>query len=156
MREPNVYELLMLFPSKVKRYASLLAERHISDDRIKPQHLTFIPYIAEFDGISQKDLNVFLQFDKSYVSTVVRELIDMGLVYNDGAGKTYSLHLTEEGRKVNDVCEKIIRASCEGLLDGFTEEDLQQFTETFTRFSNKLDALVTELEKEDSDSENDS
>lgn len=156
MREPNVSELLMLFPAKVKRYSSMLANRHIADDRIKPQHLTFIPYIAEFDGISQKDLNVFLQFDKSYVSTVVRELIDLGMVYNDGAGKTYSLHLTAEGRKVNDVCEKIVRISCENLLDDFTEQELQQFTDIFTRFSNRLDVLVAELEKENDDSKNDS
>lgn len=150
MRGPTVSEMMMLYPTKVKRYMMAVSNRFLKDGSIKPQHLLFIPYIGEYDGISQKDLNSLLKFDKSYVSTVVRELIEMGLVYNDGPGKTYSLHLTDNGRNINVICTMMTSLAQDNLLSEFTREELEQFADFFTRLNNKLDRMLENL----SDSEN--
>lgn len=145
MDEFRVSDMLMKYPNKIKRYIILSAVRFLDDEVLKPQHFIFIPYIAEHDGISQKELNRYLQFDKSYISTMVRELIEMGLVYNDGHGKSYSLHLTEKGYGIYTICIKVSEKAQRELLMDFTEEELKCFSDVFTRFNDKLDSMLDEL-----------
>lgn len=145
LREFKVSNMLMMYPNRIKRYVILSANRFVDDDRIKPQYFMFIPYIAEYDGISQKDLNSYLRFDKSYVSTIVRELIEKDMVYNDGSGKTYSLHLTDRGRELYAVCLTVSEKAQRELLEDFTEEELKCFSDVFTRFNDKLDRMLDEL-----------
>ena len=137
----ELIDLMMVFPRKMSMFTRAVASKYLKDSRIKPYHLMMIHGIGSGDGISQKDLVEMLPFDKSYISTGVRELIDMGLVYNESEGKVHSLRLTDMGRDLMAMGEMmfdLIQGSLTSILDA--EE-----RETLVRLMKKVNAHTDEL-----------
>ena len=137
----ELIDLMMVFPRKMSMFTRAVASKYLKDSRIKPYHLMMIHGIGSGNGISQKDLVEMLPFDKSYISTGVRELIDMGLVYNESEGKVHSLRLTDMGRDLMAMGEMmfdLIQGSLTSILDA--EE-----RETLVRLMKKVNAHTDEL-----------
>ena len=97
-RGDDAIRLVVSFPKKMNLCMKGYADKYLRDTRIKPPYLILIFHIGKRDGLSQKELIDEVPYDKSYISTMVHDLIDLGLVYNDSSGKLHSLHLTDQGR----------------------------------------------------------
>lgn len=108
MIDDEYLRILMTIPTKINKCIDLLGEEYLSDAGLKPYYVQYILYINEHDGISQKDLNAVIPFDKSRISVVIHQLTDRGYVYNDSNGRNNSLHLTEKGKEVVPICKMFL------------------------------------------------
>lgn len=137
-------QISMYLPEKINKCINLLATEYLKDTNLKPYYVPYILNIERVDGISQKQLKVLIPFDKSRISVVVHELIDKGLIYNDGVGRNSSLHLTDDGRASYSVCKMffdIVKKEIFGWDDDIEEEIRRQNK----MFNDRLDALIEKL-----------
>lgn len=123
----ELIDLMMVFPRKTANISRLIVSKYLKDSRIKPHHLMMLKALSEGDGMSQKDLCEILPFDKSYISTGVRELIDMDLAVNRGEGKIHRLYPTDLGRDIasmGDMMFDLVESSMFGFLSDEERESL--------------------------------
>ena len=139
---------LVSFPRKMNQCMRLMTARYLKDTRIRPHYLIFISTIGCNDGISQKELNEHIAYDKSFVSTVVRELIELGFVTNDGSGKTHSLHLTDSGRDVFAMSGMMFALLDKSLFDALTEEEKEALNGIMEKIDTRIDEIIAEYSKE--------
>ena len=85
-RVHDAIRLVGSFPKKMNLCIKGYAVKYLRDTRIKPPYRILIFHIGKSDGLSQKELIDEVPYDKSYISTMVHDLIDLGLVYNDSSG----------------------------------------------------------------------
>lgn len=104
--EDEYIQMMLYMPEKINKCISLLADNYIEDSNIKVYYMPYLINLKVRDGMSQKDLKCNISCDKSRISVVIHELIDLGFVYNDAKGRNSSLHLTEKGKKAYEVCKK--------------------------------------------------
>ncbi len=88
-----------MYPDRMSRFVRVCSEESLAGTALKPHHVPFIIAIGSNSGISQKDLCARIPVDKSRVSTVVHELMSLGLAYNGSKGKTWAIDLTDAGRE---------------------------------------------------------
>lgn len=125
---------------------SILANEYLKDTKIKSYYLPYIAHIKYHDGLSQSDLKEFIPFDKSRISVVVRELVDLGLVYNSATGRNSCLHLTENGLNAFSLCKMFMNLLKKEIFVLTPEE------ETFVRKLNlslneRLDGILAKYDK---------
>lgn len=142
--------ILIAFPRKMNQCIRLMSSHYLRDTRIRPHYLFFIGTIGRHDGISQKELNEHIGYDKSFVSTVVRELIDLGFVTNDSSGKTHSLHLTESGRDIYAMATMMFDLLDRNLFDVLTDEEKESLRSIMTKIDSRVDGFIDTYSKDGS------
>lgn len=138
-------EIIMCFPGKMKQCMRLIAMQYLQGTNIRPHYLPYISCIGQNDGVSQKELNEMIPVDKSHVSTVVRELMDLGLVYNSGTGKVHSLHLTDSGRNIMATSQMMFDIVESKMFKDLSDEEMEQFDRIIKVIDARVDALIYEL-----------
>ncbi len=146
----ELIDLMMIFPRKMGMFSRTLVSKYLKDTRIKPYHLMLIHNIGLGDGISQKDLAEELPFDKSYISTGVRELMEMGLVYNESEGKVHSLKLTDAGRDIKAMGAMMFDLIQNSLLGVLSEEERQTLVSLMRKVDMHADELIARMDEKDS------
>ncbi|MBE6514059.1 MAG: winged helix-turn-helix transcriptional regulator [Thermoplasmata archaeon] len=141
---------MLQFPQKIRKCITGLSSSYLEGTELKPQHLKYVAVIAFCDGISQKDLAEKTLMDKSSVSYMVKELTDLGLVYNSGSGKVSSLRLTEEGRRAAVLAWTIGDLLEERIMSCMAPEERQQFVASVRKIVARVDELNSEFDDVDS------
>ena len=137
--EYQVLEPLLLYPDKMARFVRISSEKGLEGTPLKPHHIPFIIAIGNGGGISQKELCARIPVDKSRVSTVVHELMLMGLAYNGSGGKTWSLELTDAGREAFLNVEKMISSMCDEVFGFLSKEELDAFLSTAAKVESRIE-----------------
>ena len=140
--------LILGFPKKMSQCMRLVASAYLKDSSVKPQYLTIIYHLGTNDGISQKELNEVVPFDKSYISIMVHDMIDIGLIYNDGEGKQHSLHLTDRGRDVYVMSRMMFDLLDRNLFDVLTDEEKESLRNIMGKLDSRLDKLMADFSQE--------
>lgn len=141
---------MLQFPQKIRRCITGMSSSYLEGTDLKPQHLKYVAVIAFFDGISQKDLAEKTLMDKSSVSYMIKELTDLGLVYNSGSGKTSSLRLTEEGKRAAVLAWTIGDLMEEKVMSCMPLEEREQFMASVRKIVARVDELNAEFDGLDS------
>lgn len=81
---------------------------------------------------------------------MVRELIELGFVTNDGSGKTHSLHLTDSGRDVFAMSGMMFALLDKSLFDALTEEEKEILSGIMEKMDARIDGIIAEYSKDDS------
>ena len=139
--------LILGFPKKMSQCMRLVASAYLKDSSVKPQYLTIIYHLGTNDGISQKELNEVVPFDKSYISTMVRDMTDLGLVYNDSTGKVHSLHLTDQGRDIYAMSRMMFELLDRNLFDVLTEEEKDTLGIIMRKLNDRANQIMEDLSK---------
>ena len=134
-RGDDAIRLVVSFPKKMNQCMKGYADKYLKDTRLKPPYLILIFHIGKRDGLSQKELIDEVPYDKSYISTMVHDLIDLGLVYNDSSGKLHSLHLTDQGRDIY------------AMSDVLTDEEKDVLAEIMRKLDARADHIMEGLSK---------
>lgn len=134
--------MFMCFPNKITKCFRNIVSKYTADTQIKPYHIPFIAYVGYNGGVSQKDICNQLSLDKSRVSTVIHELMDMGLVVNESDGKVTSIHLTESGKNMMVMCQILRELMHSLILQGFTEEEVDQLYKFTDRLNRRMDEIL--------------
>jgi DNA-binding MarR family transcriptional regulator len=140
--EYQVLEPLLLYPDKMARFVRISSEKGLEGTPLKPHHIPFIIAIGNGGGISQKELCARIPVDKSRVSTVVHELMLMGLAYNGSGGKTWSLELTDAGRKALLMAEKTVSSICDDAFGSLSQEELDSFASVVSKIESRIYFLM--------------
>ena len=140
--EYQVLAPLLLYPDKMARFIRVSSEKGLEGTSLKPHHIQFILAIGSGGGLSQKELCARIPVDKSRVSTVVHELMLMGLVYNGSGGKTWSLELTDAGRKALLMAEKTVSSICDDAFGSLSQEELESFASAVAKIESRIDHLT--------------
>ena len=137
-RGDDAIRLVVSFPKKMNQW---------KDTRLKPPYLILIFHIGKRDGLSQKELIDEVPYDKSYISTMVHDLIDLGLVYNDSSGKLHSLHLTDQGRDIYAMSRMMFELMDRNLFDVLTDEEKDVLAEIMRKLDARADHIMEGLSK---------
>ena len=133
---------LLTYPDRMSRCLKVLAEESLEGTALKPHHVPFIFAVGTRDGVSQKELCAVIPVDKSRVSTVIPELMGMGLVYNGSSRKTWEVRLTDAGREAFRTIEKGVSSLCEEVFGPFSEEDLKSFVGMTVKVNARIDEVM--------------
>jgi DNA-binding MarR family transcriptional regulator len=148
--ESSISFTMVRFPQKIRRCITGLSASYLDGTDIKSQHLKYIAIISFNDGISQKELSEKIMMDKSSVSYMIKDLTDLGLVYNSGSGKVSSLHLTDEGRRVAVLARTIGDLLEERIMSCLTPEEREQFISSMRKIVARVDELNAQFDDVDS------
>ncbi len=144
----DAIRLVVSFPKKMSLCMRGYAEKYLRDTRLKPPHILLIFHVGRRDGISQKELIEEIPYDKSYISTLVHDLIDLGLVYNDGSGKLHSLHLTDQGRDIYAMSRMMFELMDRNLFDVLTDEEKDSLEIIMRKLDDRANRIMSDLSKE--------
>lgn len=147
MDNKDSIRMMLAFPRKMNQCVRMYADNYLHDTRIKPQYLLLISLIGNSDGISQKEINEDIPFDKSYISTMVRELIELGFVYNDSSGKLHSLHLTDQGKDIYAMSRMMFDLLDRSLFEVLTDEEKDQLASIMKKLDARTAELVSDFSK---------
>lgn len=135
-------DLLMVFPRKMNLLGRTLINRFLKDTRLRTYHLMILKGVSNADGISQKDLVGSIPFDKSYISTGVRDLIEWGYVRNDSDGKTYSLSITDSGRDIVGMSDMLFDIMEQNIMNTLSEEEREILSSTMRKLNMYADQVL--------------
>ncbi len=144
----NPEDVFMCLPDKMHKFFKIVTTKYLVNTQIKNYHIPFIIFFGYNPGASQKDIASYLPIDKSRVSTVIRELINLGIIVNESEGRLTSIRLTENGNNLFAMSKMLQEILHNSLFADFTEEEIRQFSEMAHRLDSKMDAI---LEKAESD-----
>lgn len=146
----ELIDLMMVFPRKTGNISRILVSKYLGDSRIRPHHLMILRTVADNDGTSQKDLAERLPFDKSYISTGVRELIDMGMLLNGSEGKVHKLKVTPLGKDIVAMGNMLFDLVDQAIFGNLTEEERQSLMAIMRKIDAHTDELTEKLTGTDS------
>ena len=146
-RGDDAIRLVVGFPKKMNLCMRGYADKYLRDTRIKPPYLILIFHIGRREGISQKELIDEVPFDKSYISTMVRDMTELGLVYNDSTGQVHSLHLTDQGRDIYAMSRMMFELLDRNLFDVLTEEEKDTLGVIMRKLNDRANQIMEDLSK---------
>ena len=144
-RGDDAIRLVVGFPRKMNLCMRGYADKYLRDTRIKPPYLILIFHIGRREGISQKELIDEVPFDKSYISTMVRDMTELGLVYNDSTGKVHSLHLTDQGRDIYAMSRMMFELLDRNLFDVLTEEEKDTLGVIMRKLNDRANQIMEDI-----------
>lgn len=143
----DMVDFLMIFPRKMHLVGRAVASKYLKDTRIKSSHLMVLKGISDMDGASQRDLCESIPFDKSYISTVVRELIDMGFVVNEASGKVHSLRLTDSGKDMMAMGTMLFDIIDNEIFGVLTDEERNCMTDIMYKINSHIDEVLAQYDE---------
>mgnify|MGYP004462202377 FL=1 len=146
----DLIDLMMVFPRKASNVSRTMVSKYLGDSRIKPYHLLILRVMSNHNGVSQKDLVDRLPFDKSYISTGVRELMDMGMIVNESEGKVHSLRLTDLGKDIVVMGNMTFMLVDQAVFGFLTKEERQTLIELMRRIDAHTTDLMNQISESDS------
>lgn len=138
----EIFERLEVFSDKIKKCIRYLLGPELKEMGLKSYHPLFLLPIERESGMSQKDLRECVPYDKSRVSMVVGELIAMGLVTDEGRGKTSVLRLTDSGREACRSFREMMESFNGEILSVLTEEELSMFLLCMHKLGSRVDGII--------------
>lgn len=148
--EKTVFATLMCFPARIKQCMDTIVASYMPDSRIRMPHLMTVAVIGSLDCPSQKGIREHLPFDKSYISIIVRELIEQGYVVNRGEGKIQSLELTENGRNLEAVSRMIRDIIGANLFRDLDDDERRVFETCLGKLEGRIDIINKSYSSKDS------
>ncbi|MCQ2069836.1 MAG: MarR family winged helix-turn-helix transcriptional regulator [archaeon] len=138
-------KMFTYIPNRIGKWLKTMADEYFEGTELRSYQVPFIIAISEHEGITQKELKALIPCDKSRISVIVNELIEMGFVEDRCAGRQTALHLTEEGRVVLATCKIFTDLAKHKLTSCFTPEEKVIFKSYLKRLDEHLDVLNKEL-----------
>ncbi len=140
-------DLMMIFPRRMNAVGKAVTMRYLKDTRLKAHHMMILAGIGSSGGASQKGLAECLPYDKSYISTGVRDLIEMGYVRNDAEGKVHELHLTDSGKEIHIMCDLLFDTIQKDLLSVLDPEEREMLRKSLQKIYHKSDEIIDSYTK---------
>ena len=101
-------------------------------------------YIFLNEGCSQKELSQNCNEETATLSTVLSNLERKKLIIrtpNNDDRRAYKIYPTDEGRKVMELIDDEVKKAMEEALEGFTEDEVNQFSDYIDRVYKNLKEL---------------
>lgn len=142
MQATELFEKLEVFSDKVKKCIRYLLGPELKEIGLKSYHILFLLPIERSSGMSQKDLRECVPYDKSRVSMVIGELVALGMVIDEGKGKTSVLRLTDAGEDACCRFRNLMTGFNSEIISVLAEGELEEFVGCMDKFSVRIDEIL--------------
>jgi DNA-binding MarR family transcriptional regulator len=102
----------------------------IGDSDLTPRQYAVLLTVAQNEGLSQTQLVERTGVDRSTLADIVRRMLKKGLLQRRRTkedARAYAVRLTDQGRRVLDACEPLVKRVEQRILDALPEENRMQF-----------------------------
>lgn len=147
--DEDLIERFEIFSDKIKKCLKYVAEPYLEKEGLRIYHAIFLRIIESEPGASQKSIKARVPYDKSRVSMVITELLELGLVRNTSSGKLSSLVLTDKGTAVSESTKKIFSDFRRSLFSDLSEEEFVTFIACMDKFDRHLDGILSKHSRSD-------
>lgn len=117
----------------------------LSKHDITVQQSRVLKYILsnnEKSFINQKDIENFMNLKGSSVSSLIKTMIDKGLIIKTQSpldGRHYNLTVTEKGKELDKIAFNIFKEFNINLINGISEDELNHFKDILYRIDRNID-----------------
>jgi DNA-binding MarR family transcriptional regulator len=102
----------------------------IGGSELTPRQYAVLLTVAQNEGLSQTQLVERTGVDRSTLADIVRRMLKKGLLQRRRTkedARAYAVRLTDEGRRLLDACEPLVKRVEQRILDALPEENRSQF-----------------------------
>jgi DNA-binding MarR family transcriptional regulator len=102
----------------------------IGGSDLTPRQYAVLLTVAQNEGLSQTQLVERTGVDRSTLADIVRRMLKKGLLQRRRTkedARAYAVRLTDEGRRLLDTCEPLVKRVEQRILDALPEENRSQF-----------------------------
>lgn len=102
----------------------------IGESDLTPRQYAVLLTVAENEGLSQTQLVERTGVDRSTLADIVRRMLKKGLLQRRRTkedARAYAVRLTDEGWRVLNACEPLVKRVEQRILDALPEENRGQF-----------------------------
>ncbi|TXK78371.1 MarR family winged helix-turn-helix transcriptional regulator [Paenibacillus sp. N3.4] len=106
--------------------------------------------LAEEDGINQKLLAIRAEKDQTNMTRILDQLERKGLVERSANAedrRSFLIHITTQGRALNDILLPIEKKVIDSLLQGFSEEQEANLRKLLSQLTNRANELIKNMEE---------
>lgn len=104
----------------------------IGDTDLTPRQYAVLLTVAQNEGLSQTQLVERTGVDRSTLADIVRRMLKKGLLQRRRTkedARAYAVRLTDEGWRVLNICEPVVKRIEQRILDALPEGNRDQFLE---------------------------
>jgi len=102
----------------------------IGESDLTPRQYAVLLTVAQNEGLSQTQLVERTGVDRSTLADIVRRMLKKGLLQRRRTkedARAYAVRLTDEGWRVLNACEPLVKRVEQRILDALPEENRTQF-----------------------------
>lgn len=118
---------------------SSYVKKQLEPFNLAPEQNLIMMMLWEKDGISPNELSTKLNKDKANIARMISSLEKKGYIkkIEDPSDKrTFKVHLTEDGKKLECIVLPILKKTSETVLNGITEEQLIELRNLISKMIN--------------------
>lgn len=118
---------------------SSYVKKQLEPFNLAPEQNLIMMMLWEKDGISPNELSTKLNKDKANIARMISSLEKKGYIkkIEDPSDKrTFKVHLTEDGKKLECLVLSILKKTSETVLNGITEEQLIELRNLISKMIN--------------------
>ena len=144
----NNDSIQMLF-MKVAHMYFTRTYRQLADTGLHPGQLPMLKLLGETDGLSQREISVWLHIKPPTVNVSLKRMESSGLIErrpDSNDLRITRIYLTDEGRTLHEKILELNRHNEEILLKGFTESERCLIKRFFRQFINNLESTPDEMD----------
>ncbi|MDA3847134.1 MAG: MarR family transcriptional regulator [Vallitaleaceae bacterium] len=131
-----------------QRMLNAFLRQRLENTDINPSMFMFLLQLVGHDGLSQKQINDSMQYNKGVVTRIANQLEKKGYIIrksNDQDHRAYRLHLTKKAENFQPTMINILKEWNEVILSDETEEAIETLNTTLERIATKSINKVKEV-----------
>ena len=144
------FETFTVLINRINRNIRKIKNAKMAEYDLRSVHISCLYYLYTIEGLTATDLCERCEEDKATISRALDYLEKNGyLVCKSTAAKKYksTFILTEKGREVGEKISDKIANVLDEVSDDLSEDERVRFYRSLSLISERLDAIVQQLEK---------
>ncbi|MCI5857255.1 MAG: transcriptional regulator [Agathobacter sp.] len=145
------FETFTVLINRINRNIRKIKNAKMAEYDLRSVHISCLYYLYTIEGLTATDLCERCEEDKATISRALDYLEKNGyLVCKSTAAKKYksTFILTEKGREVGEKISDKIANVLDEVSDDLSEDERVRFYRSLSLISERLDAIVQQLEKQ--------
>lgn len=145
------FETFTVLINRINRNIRKIKNAEMAEYDLRSVHISCLYYLYTIEGLTATDLCERCEEDKATISRALDYLEKNGyLVCESTAAKKYksTFILTEKGREVGEKISDKIANVLDEVSDELSEDECVRFYRSLSLISERLDAIVQQLEKQ--------
>ena len=134
----------------IYRHVQIIINNELNPYGLGSGQYIFLGQIAQFEGITQKELTETIKIDKATTAKAVKKLIEQDYIYrvqDESDKRYYKIFLTKKGKDFVPILRKKLRSVSVILSKGMAEDQIDKASELLEIMLNNAVSAVEDLKK---------
>jgi len=134
----------------IYRHVQIIINNELNPYGLGSGQYIFLGQIAQFEGITQKELTEAIKIDKATTAKAVKKLMEQDYIYriqDESDKRYYKIYLTKKGKDFVPILRKKLRNVSIILSKGMNEDQIDKASELLEIMLNNAVSAVEDLKK---------